>query len=580
MLTNLLLPWLPSFRLDTVSVTDQTLDLELTAMQPEAACPLCNQPSRAIHSRYDRTIADLPWASIPVRLSVHVRKFFCRNAACPRAVFTERLPALVAPSARRTQRLGAEQRQLALDQGGEAAARITARQGMPLSPRTLLRFARRMPMPEHPTPRILGVDDFAFRKGQTYGTLLVDLQRHQPVDMLADRSAETLARWLSRHPGVEIISRDRALDYAEGATRGAPQAIQVADRFHILQNVREMLQRLLERHQTSLRAALEPDGIAQATEPTTMPPTPVPDGDMSSAPARSSRARNVPPRADTRAPVTAPLSDQRREARRAQRLTRYREVRDLRERGLSIREIARQLRLGRQTVRRFVVANQFPERATRRTVPSKLDPHIPYLQQQLALGHDNGMQLWREIRDQHGYRGSRALVSRWVAQHRHLCPVPPPAAPPTHRRGRPPAPITGPQPTRPRTLSARQAAWLLVRRPDELEDTDSAIVERLCQVCREVQVAYPLAQEFNRIVREHHVDAFAGWLTRAHASGIPELKSFVAGIQRDRAAVMAALTLPFSTGQVEGQINRLKLIKRSGYGRAKLDLLRQRVLAA
>jgi transposase len=579
MLTHLLLPWLPGFRLDTIAMIDRTIRLELTALYVEAACPLCSQPSRAIHSHYHRTIADLPWAQVPVRLTLHVRKFFCRNPVCPRVVFTERLPALVAPSARRTQRLLAEQQQLALDQGGEASARIAARQGMSVSPRTLLRFARRMPVSQHPTPRILGVDDFAFRKGQTYGTLLVDLQRHQPIDMLADRSAETLARWLERHPGVEIISRDRALDYAEGAARGAPQAIQVADRFHILQNVREMLQRLLERHQTSLRAAMAPDGAFQATEPPTLPRS-VPDSELSSVPAHSPPAPNVLLRDDMLTPVTATPSDQRREARRAQRLARYREVRDLRGRGLSIRDIARQLRLGRQTVRRFVVADQFPERATRRTAPSKLDPYVPYLQQQLALGQDNGMQLWREIRDQQGYRGSRALVSRWVAHHRHLCPVPPTAAPPAHRRGRPAARAAGPQPTRPRTLSARQAAWLLVRRPDELEDVDRAIVERLCQVCDEVQLAYPLAQEFNRIVREQHVDALAGWLTRAHASGIPELKSFVAGIQRDRAAVMAALTLPFSNGQVEGQINRLKLIKRSGYGRAKLDLLRQQVLAA
>jgi transposase len=466
---------------------DQTLRLELTALCVEAACPLCSQPSQAIDSHYARTIADLPWAHVPLHLTVHVRKFFCRNPTCPRTVFTERLPALVAPSARRTQRLLAEQQQLALEQGGEASARIAARQGMPVSPRSLLRLARRMLLPQHQTPRILGVDDFAFRKGQTYATLLVDLQRHQPIDMLADRSAETLARWLERHPGVEIISRDRALDYAEGATRGAPQAIQVADRFHILQNVREMLQRLLEQHQTSLRAAMAPDRAPQASEPPTLPRS-ARDGELSSTPAHSPAPKWLL-RDDMLTPLTPTQSDQRREARRRERLARYLEVRDLRERGLSIRDIARQLGLGRQTLRRLVVADQFPERARRRTAPSKLDRYVPYLQQQLALGHDNGMQLWRDLCDQTGYRGSRALVSRWVAQHRHLCPVPASAAPRAHRRGRPAARAAGPQPTRPRTLSARQAAWLLVRRPHELADTESAIVERLCQVCQEVQVA-------------------------------------------------------------------------------------------
>jgi transposase len=576
MLTNLLLPWLPSFRLDSVSVTDQTLDLEVTAMQSEAACPLCKEPSRAIHSRYHRTIADLPWASSPVRLSVHVRKFFCRNSACPRVVFTERLPALAASSARRTQRLGAEQRQLALDQGGEAGARTATRQGMPVSPRTLLRLARRTPVLIHPTPKILGVDDFAFRKRQTYGTLLVDLERHQPIDMLADRSADTLADWLSRHPGVEIITRDRAPDYADGARRGAPDAIQVADRFHLHHNAREMLQRLLERQQASLRLA----AAALASErdgPPVEPPSPS-EPLVAAAPALPRLAEGE--RDTQAAPVEATPPTSRAHERRTQRQARFEAVRELQAQGLSIRAIAHHLRMGRQTVRRFSVADHFPERASRPKAPSKLDPFVPYLRQQLAAGATNGMQLWRDLRDQHGYRGSRALVSRWVAQHRHLGSATVPVVGQPKRRGRPPTPRDGARVAPVRIVSARQAAWLLVRRPDDLEDEDRAFVERLCESCPAVQTAYPLAQEFIRIVRERHADALESWLTRASESGIPELQSFVAGLRRDQAAVAAALTLPFSNGQVEGQVNRLKFIKRSGYGRAKFDLLRQRVLAA
>jgi transposase len=437
MLTNLLLPWLPSFRLDTVRVTDQTLHLEVTAMQSEATCPLCKEPSRAIHSRYDRTIADLPWASMPVRLSVHVRKFFCRNSACPRAVFTERLPTLVAPSARRTQRLGAEQRQLALDQGGEAGARTATRQGMPISPRTLLRLARRTPVLEHPTPTLLGVDDFAFRKGQTYGTLLVDLQRHQPIDMLADRSADTLADWLSHHPGVAIITRDRARDYADGATRGAPDAIQVADRFHILQNAREMLQRLLEHEQASLRQAT----AALATERDEQPVEPAAPSEPLAA-ALPDLPRVAEGERDMQAlPVGAAPPTSRSHERRSARRARYEAVRDLHTQGLSIRAIAQQLHMGRQTVRRFTVADHFPERASRPRAPSKLDPFEPYLRQQLAAGASNAMQLWRDLRDHYGYRGSRALVSRWVAQHRHLGP----ATVQPKRRGRPPKPQDGPR---------------------------------------------------------------------------------------------------------------------------------------
>ncbi|PDW01366.1 transposase [Candidatus Chloroploca asiatica] len=189
------------------------------------------------------------------------------------------------------------------------------------------------------------------------------------------------------------------------------------------------------------------------------------------------------------------------------------------------------------------------------------------------------MQLWRELREQHGYRGSRALVSRWVAQHRHLVPQPDPNGPPRRGRGRPPASAPSPKPPAQRRLSARQAAWLLVRRPEKLTQEEQGIIERLCQQAPTVEVASDLAQEFIQMVRERTAAAFDGWLQRARASGIAELQSFVVGLERDQAAVVAALSSPSSNGQVEGQVNRLKLIKRSMYGRAKFDLLRRRVLA-
>jgi len=611
MVTNLLLPWLPGLRLDAVSATDTTLVLILTAIQAEAICPLCAQPSDHIHSRYTRTVADLPWAGRAVQLHLHVRKFFCRNPACPRLVFTERLPALVAPSARRTLRLWAEQRQVALDQGGLPGARTAARQGMPVSARTLLRFVRGTPLATPPTPRILGLDDFAFRKGQTYGTILVDLRRHMVVDLLPDRSATTLARWLKQHPGVEIISRDRANEYAEGARSGAPSAIQIADRFHLLKNMQEALQRLLERRPARLREATlavpQTDTIAVADGPAPPPPAapqlsdiglagcpiPVPPSEAAAAavgtpitdppslePERAERPVLAPPMPLSGAGERAPIAEHGPLASRERRLARYHAVRSLDAQGLCLQEIARQLHLSPQTVRRFVRADQFPERARRCTALRKLEPFISYLRDRMAAGHDNALQLWREIRDQQGYKGSGRTVSRWVAQHRHLVPAPPVGAATPKRGGRPAKSVERSPPAPDRALSARQAAWLLVKRPDDLEEPERMIVERLCAGSAEVMVAYPLAQEFMRIVREHHADAFEGWLARADASGLAELQSFVAGLRRDLSAVLAALTLPFSNGQVEGQVNRLKTVKRAMYGRASFDLLRRRVLAA
>jgi transposase len=576
MLTNLLLPEPDQLRLDTLTMTTERITLDVTAISSTASCPVCRGQSTRVHSRYRRRVADLAWAQTPVELRLHVRRFFCPRPTCARVTFSEPLPTVVAPFARRTVRLSAEQRQLGLDVGGEAGARTAHRQGMPISPDTLLRLVRRDPATTGSTPRHLGVDDFALRKGQVYGTILVDLDQHQPIDLLPERTAAILEQWLKDHPGVEVISRDRATDYADGATRGAPDAVQVADRFHLLQNVREMLQRLLERHQAALQAATKADtapadavlAAGDAASAVTAPPT-----------NHATEANASPTTITVPAPHLTKAAQQRQE-RRDRRLASYTSVRALREKGLSIRAIAEQLHLSRKTVRRFALADQFPERATRRPAPSKLDPFIPYLEQQLVLGQDNAMQLWREVRDHHGYRGSRALLSRWVARHRHLRPAADAAPPRVRRRGRPAAPAVATAPVSQRRCSARQAAWLLVRHPDELEEADRDIVTRLCEHSTTIGIAYHLAQDFMVMVRERQAAVFDSWLDRAATSGIPEIVSFVSGLQRDQAAVRAALDLPWSNGQVEGQINRLKLIKRSMYGRANFDLLRQRVLAA
>lgn len=413
LLADLFFPWLSSFDLNEIAILDYTLNLQLTATQAEAACPRCAQPSPGVHSRYQRRLVDLLCAGLPVTLRLAVRKFFCHNPACPQVVFSERIGEVAAPYARGTLRLRQEPASLGFDLGGEAGARTAQRQGMPVSADTRLRLIRQTPPPAYATPRVLGVDDWALRKGQVYGTILVDLEQHQPADLRSDRSAATLEQWLKAHPGVEVISRDRAHGYAEGASRGAPAAVQVADRFHLRQNVREMLQRLLELHQAALRAAAAVP--LEAVAPRTTPVVPV------------SPPVVVPPADEhTAQPQWRTKTAAQQAARRQRRLERYHTVRALAASGLSWRQIAQQLGLSYRTVRKFACADQFPEQATRRSVASKLDPFLPVLRQALAAGQDNVLQLWRHLRYDLGYTGSRALVSRWVAHHRHLCPPPSP----------------------------------------------------------------------------------------------------------------------------------------------------------
>jgi transposase len=575
MLTELLPRLFPDLRVEECQVTATKIILTLTPLHSLSACPVCSLPTGSVHSEYSRTLADLPCCGTSVVLKLKVRKYFCRNKACRRKIFTERLPHVVQPYRRQTDRLHEEQRQLALAHGGAAAARTAQRQGFPASAKTHLRRILHAPLRAVPTPRLLGVDDWAMRKGQTYGTILVDLEQHRPIDLLTDRSSASLERWLRDHPGVEIITRDRSHDYAEGALRGAPEAIQVADRFHLVKNVYEVLQKVLERHHTCLRAATRIVNEHRLAE--LAPSHGATSGSQLQHELPSSVASDTDHVLNESGTSNVKLSNPQQliQENRARRYARYLEVQRLHTEGVSMRQIAVQLGTHYRTVRRFVVA-QFPERAARPPVRTILDPHIPYLMEQLKAGRDNSMQLWRELRDQHGYQGSRATVSRWVVAHRALCPP----NPSIKRKGRPPSRTQRPSPPQFRTPSARATAWMLLADVERLDDLQAIFVDQLLVLCPEANLGRSLTRQFHHIVKERDSQAFEQWLAQVKSEHIPEFATFVAGLRRDDAAVRAALSLPYSNGQTEGQITRLKLIKRSMYGRASFQLLKQRVLAA
>ncbi len=216
-------------------------------------CPDCGTRSTAVHSRYKRRPADLPSFGREVRLSLRVRRFYCRQALCPRRTFVEQMPALVRPRQRRTRRLAQAQGRIAVALGGEAGARLLWYLAMPTSADTLLRLIRSLPLPPRVEPRVLGVDDWAMKKGRTYGTILVDLERRRALDLLPDRSAATFSARLRRHPQVQVIARDRSTEYACGADAGAPSATQVADRWHLLLNARQMVEHWLAGTHAQLR---------------------------------------------------------------------------------------------------------------------------------------------------------------------------------------------------------------------------------------------------------------------------------------------------------------------------------------
>ncbi len=538
---------LPGFRIAyTQAPSDATLIITAHARARRVRCPHCQQPSRRVHSYYVRSPQDLPIADRAVQLRLHVRRFRCLAPQCPQRTFAERLPNVVAVAARRTSRLTSTLRTLAFATGGEAGARLSHRLHMPVSPDTLLRIMRQTPCPTFPTPRVLGVDDFALRKGATYGTILIDLERQHPVDLLPDRTAATLCGWLQHHPGVEIIARDRSTEYARGATVGAPQALQVADRWHLLHNLREALERLLHRRHALL-------------------------GRLPEVRSLSAQDEGAGPNVGVHTALRIPAASERTVSARARerRLTQYHAVRALHAEGRNILQIAKHLRMSRITVRKYVQAETFPERTVYQLAPSILDPYRAYLHRRWVEGCENAAQLWREIHAA-GYPGTQSQVEKW-AYHRRL-----EAAPSTPHIYRPALPARR-RARRTSLPSPRRLVWLLLRAPHTLPPDDLATLRRL-QQDRELTVSSDLAQQFLTIVRQRQVQRLDAWLRASAASNVVELQPFAAGLRQDYRCVRAALTHRWSTGPVEGHINRVKYVKRQMFGRAKLDLLRQRIL--
>src|SRR3954464_1661881 len=411
-LTTLLFPGPSCLRLTDISTADAGISLDLTATRGAVACPSCSVESDHVHSLYQRSVADLPWAGVPVTLHLHGRRFLCRHPACPRATFSEPLPEVVAPSARRSLRLANEQRQLGLQSGGEMAARLAAGQGMPVSPATILRLVRRTRVAERATPTLLGVDEWAYRKRLDFKTILVDLSTNRPLELLPDARATTLASWLQDHPGVEVIARDRAGSFAEGARQGAPDAIQVADRFHLMQNLRSAVEEILKQMVDVRQLAAQ----ALAEQSTALQPCTAPSVEADSA-IRSLRQPDLRRARD-------PYRRRVQEQRRAQRLARYEQVLALHQAGALQQEIAERLNITRATVSRYLKATRFPERAPYPRLARNLDPYRIYLSERWAAGETNGRQLWQELQEQ-GYTGSLMSVMRGAARQQLLSPPDP-----------------------------------------------------------------------------------------------------------------------------------------------------------
>jgi transposase len=539
-------------RLEAWDVDDTTaqITLRVQATQTNAPCPLCATPARRIHSDYGRTLADLPWAQYRVCLQLRVRKWFCRNRACHRRIFTERLPTVAAPWARRTLRLAQRLVALGVALGGAAGVHLGQAWDLAVSRNTLLRGLRQQPLPSLPTPRVLGVDDFALRKRQIYGTVLIDLEHRQPVTLLADRTAATVAQWLRAHPGVEVIARDRSQAYADGARQGAPAATQVADRFHLLQNLREALDQVFLTHEHALEAVntlrrqqsvlLTEGAVAVPVPPPVEPPTP---------------------------------AQQCAGQRQARRQALHTQVWALHHQGWTAPAIAQHVGLSLRTVQRDLRSATFAGRKRRSDRgESVLNPYKPYLLERWNAGCYTAMRLFRDLR-QRGYAGGYGVVAAYARRLRQAQGLPP-----GRRCPRRSLPMVAEPPSQP--LTPRRATWLVLRRETKRTEAEAQQLAHLRAQQAAVAEAIDLAQDFTRLVRQRQPERLDPWLQRATTSTVDAIRRFATGLYEDYEAVKAGVTLPWSSGPVEGHINRLKMLKRQMFGRARLDLLSRRFVLA
>ncbi|MFG3530114.1 ISL3 family transposase [Streptomyces sp. NPDC047917] len=469
--------------------------------------------SSRIHSSYRRFPTDVPSAGRRVVLCLQVRRFFCLDSVCGRRTFVEQMPGLTRGYSRWTERLRSPLAMVGLALAGRAGARMAGVFGVSVSRSTVLRLVDVLPEPDVPTPRVVGVDEYATRKGRIYGTVLVDCETRRPMDLLPDREASSLAKWLSKRPGIEVICRNRAPFFAEGASVGAPQAIQVADRWHLWHNLSKAAERTVARHRQCLCV---------------LAPEPVEDGCDEPAPSM----------VDPASPWKIDRIANRIRARHAR-------VHAMLEAGHSRRSIGRQLHMTHRTVKSLadaarpedLFAGQYQFNRA-----SALDEYKPYLDKRWNEGCTNAWQLWEEIVPL-GHKGSYGIVSAYIRKKR-TSPRPVPAQPP----------------------APRQVARWILSRPETLTEIEQLQLKAVLADCPELDALTGHVRSFAEMLTERQGELLPEWLDAVRQDDLPNLHTLAAGIARD--AVIADLTLPWNSDVVEGHVNRIKMLKRQMLCRA------------
>ncbi len=518
----------PTLTIDTIERSAEGLVVSLHATTLTVSCPRCGTAGSRIHSRYLRTVADLTCVGQRLILKLLVRKWVCPLDSCPQRIFAEPFTELVRRYARMTDRLIKALQSIGATTNGADGACLSSSLVMPTTAKTLIRRVLELPLPKEGSVRIAGIDKWAWKKGSSYGTILVDLEQRQIVALLPERSVKTSTAWFKNHPEVKAVSRDRGKIFRAAADAGAPQAKQIVDRFHLQKNFAEALEKFFGHHKRLLKAvahqlvgkALEPSaGMTQQTE-------------------------------------------QERKNRHAERVRRHKKIWKLFRAGYRKEDIAQIVGVGSRSVYRALEQERPPARRTRHCTHHITDPYLPYLTKRWNDGCHTARELYQEIVTQ-GYTGSLRTIEKIVVQLR------PHGA----------KPVTKQTITFQKVPSPRNVALMIVRPQKSRTANQTTFIDQLCKSDPTAATAYKLAQAFGSLLRNREgKPGLEQWKCAVLASGIPELIDFVEGLTDDAEAVVNGCTESWNNGMVEGFINKVKWIKRSSYGQAGFPLLERRVL--
>ena len=515
--------------LDSIEVHEQTVIVYLHATSPTAACSQCGTAGSRVHSRYERTIADLAFGGRNLVLRLLVRKWICPEASCSRHIFAECFPELVQRYARMTDRLIKALQAVGAITNGADAAQIASSFGVHTTAKTIIRRVLQLPLPSEGSVHKVGIDEWAWKKGHRYGTILVDLEKRRVVQLLADRCVETSKAWLRKHPEIDLVSRDRGKIFREAATEGAPQAKQAVDRFHLQKNFAEALEKFFRKQERALKKATQ----------------------RSTGKTRSAEETAVPEK----------VARERR-ARHRQRVSIHKRIWKLYRQGCHKEQIAQLVGVSSRRVYRALEQETPPPPRRRSRSSSIVDPYLSYLTSRWNQGCHNVTRLYEEIVAQ-GYTGTQRTLQMRLRPFRQK--VARPVSKQTVIWDKPPSP--------------RGVALMMVRPEQRRTREQTVYLEQLIQSNEPVAVVFKLAQDFGRLLRKREGQVrLEQWKDSVRTSGIAELIAFVDGLADDGEAVANGCTLTWSNGMTEGFVNKVKWIKRSSYGQAGFPLLQRRVL--